>query len=335
MVKLELSIWTHHLNQLVYSYFYFCKNEKIDVQIVYNKNVKHNSAILYVNNKSILFDYSDDSNFIDLPENFDYYFKRSLLVKDKIRNIYPLNFNVPYAYNSLSLLMNLKLDFLLAKRNRTEVIRALDRFLLFTNSSHSVLDVKNYSRKMTDFRGNIIFHTRLWNPNNHPDEDEKERRRNQNEFRINACRIIKKNFKDASVGLFSDKLSAQLAPDLLLNSRSSNKKDYLNKLSNYNIGIADDGLKDTPGWKIGEYLMFGKAVVTTPINIALDNFHEHTNYEKVSNRSAYQELPEKIEYLLKDKKYLEVAQNNLDWSSQYLHPKNYIKRVLSLIGESL
>lgn len=79
-------------------------------------------------------------------------------------------------------------------------------------------------------------------------------------------------------------------------------------------------------------MLYGQAVVTTPINIAVENFNEHINYEKVSSRSAYLELPEKIEYLLKDKKYLEIAQNNLDWSNEYLHPKNYLKRILALTG---
>jgi hypothetical protein len=68
----------------------------------------------------------------------------------------------------------------------------------------------------------------------------------------------------------------------------------------YNIGIADDGLKDTPGWKIGEYLLYGKAIITTPLNISLDNFKESVNYELLSTRSSFLELPDKIESLLKD-----------------------------------
>ena len=105
-------------------------------------------------------------------------------------------------------------------------------------------------------------------------------------------------------------------------------------MSNYNIGIADDGLKDTPGWKIGEYLLFGKAVITTPLNIALDNFDEHVNYEKLTTRSFYLELPDKIESLLKDKRYLEMGNNNKTWSDEYLHPKNYIQRILAVVKES-
>ena len=330
-MKLELSSWTHHLNQLIYSYFYFCKKEKISVDIVRNNTIKFNGAVLHLDNKTAFFDYSDDTKFIDIPEKFDFYFKRSLLAEDQKANIYPLNFNVPMTYKSHWLLMNLKSDFLFDKGNRTEVIRALDRFSLFTNSSHSVLDIKRYPKEIIDFGGNIIFHTRLWNPDNHPDEDEKERRRNQNDFRINACRIIKKTFKNASVGLSADDLSKQLAPDLILDGKHSNKNSYFNMLKNYDICVADDGLKDTPGWKIGEYLLFGKAVITTPVTVVIDHFQEHINYEKLGTRNSYLELPEKIDYLLDGKKYLEMGRNNLKWSEEYLHPKNYIQRILSII----
>ncbi|PWA09952.1 hypothetical protein [Flavobacterium laiguense] len=333
-MRLEISSWTHHLNQLIYSYFYYCEKEDLELKIIFNNKVAFNGAVLFLEGKEIFFDYSDDSRFIDFPENFDYYFKRSLLVTNIIKNVYPLNFNVPMAYKSVSLTLKLSRDLLLYKPNRTEVIRALDRFSIFTNSSHSVLDIRHYPKKNEDTGGNVIFHTRLWDPNNHPDADEKERRRLQNDFRINACRIIKKNFTNSSVGLFSDDLSRNMAPDILLSCKDSNKKIYFDKLKNYNIGIADDGLKDTPGWKIGEYLLFGKSVITTPLSISLENFKENINYGKLSTRSAFSELPDKIEYLLKDKKYLEVGNNNLEWSNEYLHPKNYIKRVLSIIGDN-
>jgi hypothetical protein len=334
-MKLELLLWTPHLNQLIYSYFYFCKEENIKVNIVKNKIVKYNGAILHVNTKTVFFDYSDDSNFIDSSENFDFYFKRSLRSENYINNIHPLNFNLSITYKSHLLLMNLKKDLLFDKSSRTEIIRAIDRYALFTNASHSILDIQRYPRKNIDNGGNIIFHTRLWNPDSHKDEDEKERRRNQNEFRINACRLLKKTFKKASVGLLADNFSSVLAPDLLLDSKQSNKNNYLKLLNNYDICIADDGLKDTPGWKIGEYLLYGKAVVTTPLNIQVDNFNEHVNYERLISRSSYLELPEKIENLLAEKKYLEMGENNRLWADTYLHPKNYIKRILSIVENNI
>ena len=235
------------------------------------------------------------------------------------------------AYKSYSLLLKFQKYFLLSKSNRKEVLRALDVFDLFANSSHSIIDIRKYPNKVLDYGGGIIYYTRLWNPNNHPDEAEKERRRLQNDFRINACRILKKEYKNALVGLFGDELSNNLAPDLVLPSNLSNKKEYLAKLSEISIGIADDGLKNTPGWKIGEYLLYGKAVITTPLNITVDDFKEGTNYEKLVSRSAYEELPSKIEYLIKDKRYLEMGKANKEWSDNHIHPQNYLKKILDKI----
>lgn len=330
-IKLELSVWTHHLTHLLYSFFYYCEKNRLDFEILYNNDVKHNAAILTVDNKDIYFDYSDDIKFIDNPNNYNFYFKRSLLELEKKDNIFPLNFNVPMAYKSYSLLLKFQRDFLFNKSNRKEVLRALDVFDLFANSSHNIIDIRKYPNKVLDYGGGVVYYTRLWNPNNHPDEDERERRRIQNEFRINACRILKKEYKNAFVGLYGDELSNNLAPDLVLPSNFSNKQKYLAKLSEINIGIADDGLKNTPGWKIGEYLLYGKAIITTPINVAVDDFKEGINYEKLVSRSAYEELPSKIEYLLKGKRYIEMGKVNKEWSEYYIHPKNYLKRILEKI----
>jgi hypothetical protein len=309
---------------------YFCEENNIEFDLQINPNISWNGAILYFNNKIFYLDYSDDSLFLEDPNKYDYYLKRSLRLIDVKSNIYPLNFQANYSYKALYILTKFSIKQLMNKANRIEIIRALDYFNSFTNSSHNAMDIRKLPKEVKDNDGKIVFYSRLWNPDNHIDSFEKERRRLQNEFRIASCRILKKNFKNAFVGLFPDGLSSKLAPDVLLDVKKTSIKEYFDVLRKCDIGIADDGLKDTPGWKIGEYLLFGKAVVTTPLNISLINFQEHINYEKLSSRSSYMELPEKIEYLLKGKKYLEMGKNNLKWSDEYLHPKNYIKRILLL-----
>lgn len=330
-MELTISTWTHHLNQLIYSFYYYCQIENIKVKIIHDKNIVHNGGVLRYEGKIFFFDYSDDSKFIEKPENFSFYFKRSLRKEDSLGNVYPLNFNVPMAYKCHSLLWYLKSNLLFDKWSRIEVIKAFDKYGLITKSSHGILDVRRYPDKINDSGGKVLFHTRLWNPDNHADSDEKYRRNLQNEFRINACRIIKKNFDNASVGLFADEFSQKMAPDLLLIGSSSKKNNYLNELVHHDIGIADDGLKDTPGWKIGEYLLYGKAVVTTPLNIDVTDFKQGINYEMLSSRSSFTELPEKIITLLNDKKYLMMGQANLDWSRAHIHPENYIKRIISMV----
>lgn len=329
-MKLELPYWTSHHNMILYSLLHYCEENHQVFDVSFNAKIATGGALLHVNDKMIFLDYSDNSVFIDNPKTYDFYFKRSLMFQDYKENVYPLNLQVNFSYKALNLLRKLHFKDLTNRRNRIEIVRAMDYFNLVTNLSHNAMDIRSFPKKITDNNGRIIFHTRLWNPDNNADLDEKLRRESQNEFRIEACRIIKNNFRNVSVGIFPDELSKKIAPELILDIKNTSKKEYFNSLRNADIGIADDGLKDTPGWKIGEYLLFGKAVVTTPLNTIVDDFKEHINFEKVQNRSSYSELPEKIDSLLEGKRYLEVAENNLKWSETYLHPKNYIRRILTI-----
>lgn len=328
-MKLTITCLTPHHNMLIFSFFHYCEENKIHFDLQFDPKCSYNGGILEVNGNTIFFDYSDSPVFADEPQKYDYYFKRSLREIEQKNNIYPLNFQVNYSYKSLQFLSKLGYKQLTNKQNKIEIIRALDYFNTITNSSHNAMDIRKFPNQVIDNGGKVLFYTRLWDPNNHPDEEEKERRRQQNEFRIASCRIIKKNFKNSEVGLFPDKLAVTKAPDILVDAKKTSRKEYFRLLRQCNIGIADDGLKDTPGWKIGEYLLFGKSVVTTPLNVSIENFHEHTNYEKVSTRNSFAEVPEKIEFLLSGKRYLEMGKNNLEWSDEYLHPKNFIKRILS------
>jgi hypothetical protein len=51
------------------------------------------------------------------------------------------------------------------------------------------------------------------------------------------------------------------------------------------IGIADDGLQNTPGWKIGEYMMLNKTVIPTPIRAVVEQFKSGENYISLEDRN--------------------------------------------------
>ena len=52
---------------------------------------------------------------------------------------------------------------------------------------------------------------------------------------------------------------------------------------------------------------------TEELNVSIDNFHENINYQKVTTRNSFIELPDKIEFLLTNNKYLEIGKTNLNW----------------------
>lgn len=317
---------------VIYSWFYYCEKNKIKFKVIVDRTLPYNCALLIYSGKTIFLDFSDDIQFLLKPIKFDFYFKRSL-ISSNFKNVFPLNFQVNISYKTIKMLRSFDMNFFLDKENRIEIIRAIDFFNIGANLSHNAMDIRKIPKKIKDNNGKIIFVSRLWNPANHRDLIEKERRIIQNEFRINACEIIKKNFKNSRVGIIRDDFSEErCSKSLLINTSEISKVNYFSQLKKSDIAIADDGLKDMPGWKIGEYCLFGKAIITTPININICDFKEKNNYSKLSSRVAFEELPSKIEELLINKNYLKQAQNNLNWSNQYLHPKNYFDRIINVIN---
>lgn len=120
----------------------------------------------------------------------------------QINNINPLNFQVNFSFKPLKLITKIPLKILKVKSSKVELIRALDYYSLFTNDSHQSKKIKNlWTNEINDNKGRIIFMTRLWDPARNNDSVEKERRVLQNNFRINACKIISKNFPNSITGI--------------------------------------------------------------------------------------------------------------------------------------
>jgi len=329
MITIEINSWNSHLNHLLYALFFYCKKNKVKFLI------KENSAIstvcLKVNfkGKILFFDYSDDFKFEANPKEFDYYFKRSITFENISERILPLNFQINFAYQPLSLLLKMPLSIRFIKKSKVEIIRALD-FFGITNMSHFSMLLHTFRLKKNS-NGRIIFCTRLWNPNNAIDDAEKQRREKQNLFRIEACRIIKKNFNNSFVGVFDSDLARILCPDLIFKEKVLSKKRYLNELRKSDICVVDDGLKDSIGWKFGEYVLFGKAIISTPTTVYIESFFKNKNYLELSNRLAYSELIDSIQVLLNDNFYLEMGKNNSEWASNYLEPEAFISNILKVI----
>ncbi|MGO4913006.1 hypothetical protein [Leeuwenhoekiella sp. W20_SRS_FM14] len=190
------------------------------------------------------------------------------------------------------------------------------------------MDISKLPSNTSDQGGRIIFCTRLWNPDNSNCEREKERRRIQNKFRISTCKILKSHFSNVITGIYPDTFSEKQCPELLLTKKEIAKKVYFQRLKNSNIGIADDGLLNTPGWKIGEYSLFGLAIISTPITVVTNDFLTNENYYSLSSRTAFDEVPDMIRLLQTNKAYLDMGMINLEWSRKKLHPQNYLSNLI-------
>lgn len=333
-MQIEIPAWTTHHNQFLYSFLIYSIEKKIDLKFSLNTSIHVNGAVLNWKGKKIYFDYCDDVVLIDNPENYDFYFKRSLLKESQeiYPNLFPLNFHVNFAKWPLKLISKMSHRILTKKESWVEVVRAIDVFGKITNESHLSVDLGQFSRTNPEI-GRVIFMTRLWDPSRNDDPEEKERRMIQNDFRINACRILKKSFPDSFVGIFPDEFGVKSAPDILLEINHTLKRNYLSALAQSDIAIADDGLKDTPGWKIGEYLMAGKAVITTPIKVLIEDFEENVNFLSTGRRDDYAILPDLVNSLRKDQAYKLMQEQNKQWYKSHLEPVAYVSSILSKVDQ--
>lgn len=224
-MTLKIKEWTAHHNQILYSLLYYCKVNKQSFDIDYDADLPGNGIILNINNSNCFLDYSDDIKFMADPKQYDFYFKRSLLPGHKLGNIYPLNFQVNFSYKPIHLVLKMPFQVLKNKKSRIELTRVLDYFGLVTNDSHTSKDIKYFSgKKLSDNNGRVIFMARLWDPARSKDPEEKERRSRQNRFRINACRVISRNFPNSITGIFPDAFAKEVANDVLLDLKVAAKK---------------------------------------------------------------------------------------------------------------
>lgn len=74
-------------------------------------------------------------------------------------------------------------------------MRAVDVSPSFTNLSHLAMDVRHIPTTVSDNGGLILYMSRLWNPDNHPDLVDQECRWIQTKIRIDICRSFIKHFR--------------------------------------------------------------------------------------------------------------------------------------------
>lgn len=88
------------------------------------------------------------------------------------------------------------------------------------------------------------------------------------------------------------------------------------------------------GWKLGEYLCEGKAIVSTPLNNVMPgNFENGVQYLEVNNP---QEMEEAIIRLRDDVELVnQLKRNAFEYYNEWVSPESAVKRLFALAGISL
>ena len=173
----------------------------------------------------------------------------------------------------------------------------------------------------------IIFCTRLWSQKNtHFPVDE------LNETRIQSVISLRQSFHgNIMVGVTDSPLSRKMCKDLILPSKITYRKHYLGLMRKSCVCVATNGLHRSIGWRFGEYVASGKAIVSEPLCFSVPgDFHEKQNYLSFTSSK---ELIEQCDYLLSNpEKRREMEQSNINYYNCNLRPDvliwNTLKQVI-------
>lgn len=282
--------------------------------------------------KDVIFDLADDSLIEDeLLDSSDFYVKRMLLKTDyeHLDKLIPFGLNysvmIPNPFLSKLWMHNPGLLAYSAKYNFP-----LSR-LMGINDSISNVHIDNMESDPKR-KGEIIFGTRLWDPQKNEIDWKKDERKKLNIQRMSIIRQLKLNHGDLFVGgVERSELSEILCPDLLVSKAESKKKNYLESLKSAIIGISNFGLEGSIGWKFAEYIAHGMAVVSTPI----EEFVLHGALEEGKNFLRFEMVEDCLEavntLLANEKLRWDIQQENVKYYHEYLHPKAKMKEILRLI----
>lgn len=182
----------------------------------------------------------------------------------------------------------------------------------------------------------ILFLARLWSREDwlegDPANDEREA---ISQSRIEIIRTLRREYGDAFTGGINDcPLSRQLAPDLIVPRELTERRRYLQAMHGSDICIGTTGLHGSIGWKTGEYVAAGKAIVHEEMCYSVTgDFREGVNY--LSFRTA-QECVEAVARLIEDpERLLAMKRANAAYYRQYLRPDMLIKHTLEIVDKTI
>lgn len=336
-VKLYFNSTLLHFTQLITGLELLKKKGEIDLVYKLDLN-KYPSDIfkLEYNNKVVFFDMADNSairnNFYD---ECDFYVKRMLLKEDfEIKKKL-----IPYGINYQVYYKNRFLKFLFLKD-----VNLLKYSLRFSRLGSGILNIKdgisnNRLSKMqsSPSQGNqILFRSRLWDPEKNDVKWKKEERNLINKERIEINNLLKSTYGNSFFGgIQKSEFSAKLGKDFLLSEKEYHKKHYLKVLKQSSIGVLNPGLEESISWKFGEYISHSLAIVSSPI----EKFHllgpliEGEHYLKFESP---EECLEKTDILFRHdemRKKMQLA--NWHYYQNWLHPERKIAKIFNLIEEYL
>jgi hypothetical protein len=286
--------------------------------------------------KTILFDIQD-SPTLGLPDAFaqiDFYVKRSLepetyqgLASSAADKLIPFGLNYQVLGFSSSFLFRMcAFEYVsrpynpLGRKHNFHVHNVKDLFdASFLKRENGLLTVNELNPgKSAANATSVLFQCRLWDPQEVAVQNKGDTE-NVNNSRIALIRELKQVLGKGFVGgLQNTAYARKKAPDLI-STMPTARRDYIELVRNSAIVISTSGLLKSNGWKLGEYVALGKAIISEPISTKLPgDFAAPKNYLKYDSVS---ECLDNINTLISSpEKIVLMEQENRQYYENFLEP---------------
>ncbi|WP_405420015.1 hypothetical protein [Marinobacter flavimaris] len=292
-----------------------------------------------------------DAGDIGLPESLDkcdLYYKRSYnenfhenLNDDQRSKIRPFGFNYQVARKNRWLLINrLLMEFVARPFNPFKsknnfhlhnVKELID--LNFSQRKKIMPDHKELRPEVSDKKYSVLFICRLWDPEGLSEENREDARK-VNESRIEIIRDLGARLGDRFLGgIQRTQYAEKQVPDLIIKDKKFTSRDnYLKLVRQSEIVISSSGLLGSTGWKFGEYVALGKAIISEPLQSEVPGgFNVGTHYLEFHTPSQCVKI---VDQLLGDGELRQKLEDNVSkYFWEYLEPENLMRDIINeLIG---
>ena len=214
-------------------------------------------------------------------------------------------------------------------------------FLITSNKCKSNISIGNYKRMLNrpyywqmspsqSYEKYVFFCSTLWYSDEWNKNDEGLNRRRA--LFIRTCKNIENLHFEGGLVSQPGRSSDDLFADCLLKNPYS-YNEWLDKTKRSSVVFNTPAFWDCHGWKLGEYLALGKAIISTPLSNDLPAPLIHgENIHFVDDN--VESLRAAVEKIVNDKSYREKLERGArQWWDKYGTPEKSIERVISFLNK--
>lgn len=278
----------------------------------------------------------NDSSELAHPEALvycDIYHKRSFCgdysIHGENANILPYGLNYQVSAGSImDYLKRVTGDWIhhpynpMAKRERPHIntIIKYSRDILFPQTVNRELIESSQlaSFPSMPLKQQVLFQCRLWDPASFP-ASARESIEILNTVRVESVRALKKELGERFIGGLQNNAYARAVAWDLVVSHSTNRSRYLDLVKQSAVVVTTNGISDSIGWKMGEFVALAKAIVCEPLIHKLPGlFESGRNY--LPYQTSHECVARCVELMENSHLAQEIMENNYNYFNRYVRP---------------